>query len=93
LAEVDEVEKIFFRAQRTKVDRLPVLDGEDANADAVKFSRIDYLEVLNMGLRAMDSTATTLCMDNKIPIIVFSVKDPENLLRAVAGEPVGTLVC
>lgn len=71
-----------------------IYDSDPAiNKDAVKFSRIDYLEVLNRGLGAMDSTATTLCMDNKIPIIVFSVKDPENLLRAVAGEPVGTLVC
>jgi uridylate kinase len=71
-----------------------IYDSDPANnSDAVMFSQIEYLDVLNRGLGAMDSTATTLCMDNKIPIIVFSIKDTGNLLRVVTGEPVGTLVC
>ena len=63
------------------------------NADAVRFERLDYLDVLNRGLGVMDSTATSLCMDNKIPIIVFNIKDPDNLLRIMAGEKIGTVVC
>jgi len=63
-----------------------------ANSDAVLFPHIDYLDVLNRGLRAMDPTATTLCMENSIPIIVFNIQNTKNLLRVVSGEPVGTLV-
>ena len=65
----------------------------NTNKDAVKFTKLEYLEVLNRGLGVMDSTATSLCMDNKIPIIVYNIKEPENLLRIAAGEQIGTLVC
>ena len=87
-AEIDA--EVILKA--TDVDG--VYDSDPAkNAGAVRFTRLDYLEVLNRGLGVMDSTATTLCMDNKIPIIIFSIKDPGNILRIAAGEQVGTLVC
>ena len=59
---------------------------------AVKFDRITYLDVLNKNLQVMDSTAATLCKDNHIPILVFSISDPENIVRAVCGEPLGSTV-
>lgn len=62
------------------------------NPDAKKYDAITYLDVLNQGLQVMDSTAASLCMDNRIPICVFSIQDPENIKRAVCGEPIGTLV-
>lgn len=62
------------------------------NPDALRFDRISYMEVLNRQLGVMDSTATSLCMDNNIPILVFSIKDPENILRVLNGENVGTFI-
>ncbi len=62
------------------------------NPGAKKLAEIQYLDVLQMGLRVMDATATSLCMDNKIPIVVFNVNVPGNILRVVMGETVGTLV-
>ena len=59
---------------------------------AVKFDTISFEEVLERRLAVMDSTATCLAMDNRIPVLVFALKDPQNILRAVAGENVGTLV-
>ncbi|WP_026882304.1 UMP kinase [Clostridium akagii] len=61
-------------------------------SDAVKFDKLTYMEVLEKGLQVMDSTATSLCMDNEIPILVFGLDDPENILKAVSGEKIGTLV-
>lgn len=60
--------------------------------NAVKFDRISFREVIEKGLQVMDMTAASLCMDNKLPILVFSVEDPENIVRAVCGENVGTVV-
>ncbi len=60
--------------------------------DAVKFDELSYLNVLEKGLQVMDSTATSLCMDNNIPILVFGLDKPENIKRAVLGEKIGTLV-
>lgn len=60
--------------------------------DAKKFDRLNYLEVLSQGLKVMDSTAISLCMDNKLPIVVFNMEVEGNIARAVAGEPVGTQV-
>lgn len=60
--------------------------------DARKFEYLDYIEVLQRGLGVMDATATSLCMDNRIPIIVFDFNEPNNMLRACLGEPVGTKV-
>ncbi len=70
-----------------------VYDSDPAeNPDAKRFDELSYLEVLKRGLKVMDSTATSLCMDNKIPIIVFSLKQPENIKRVVMGEEIGTYV-
>ena len=62
------------------------------NPDAQKFDSISYSEVLRRDLAVMDSTATALCKDNELPIIVFSIDDPENIYRAVCGENIGTIV-
>jgi uridylate kinase len=60
--------------------------------DAVKFDRLTYIETLNRRLEVMDSTATSLCMENKLPILVLNLWDDNALLRALLGEAVGTLV-
>jgi uridylate kinase len=62
------------------------------NPDAVKFAEVEYIEVLNRGLKVMDSTAITFCMDNKLPIVVIDLMEPGNIRRALEGEPIGTLV-
>ena len=62
------------------------------NPAAVRFKDLDYIEVLNRGLAVMDSTATSLCMDNRIPIIVFNLTENGNILKAVMGEEIGTYV-
>ena len=62
------------------------------DSTAVKFDEISYMEVLQKDLKVMDSTATALCKDNNIPLIVFGIADPENIVRAVKGEKVGTIV-
>ena len=59
---------------------------------AVKYDEITYQEVLNKDLKVMDSTATALCKDNNIPLVVFGIADPENIVRAVKGEKIGTIV-
>ena len=61
-------------------------------SDAKKFDSLTYIDVLNRGLGVMDSTATSLCMDNKIPIHVFGLDDPANIYRAINGENIGTIV-
>lgn len=74
-----------------KVDA--VYDSDpNINPDAVKLEELSYIDVLNRGLGVMDSTATSLCMDNNIPILVFGLDDPENIKRAVSGERLGTIV-
>ena len=62
------------------------------NPDAKKFLELDHMEVLKRGLAVMDSTAISLCMDNKIPIVVFSIDEPGNILKAALGEKIGTVV-
>ena len=64
----------------------------NVNKDAVKFDELKYIDVLNKGLGVMDSTATSLCMDNSIPIRVFGLDDPNDIIRAVMGEEIGTIV-
>lgn len=74
-----------------KVDA--VYDSDpNVNPDAVKLDTLTYIDVLNRGLGVMDSTATSLCMDNKIPIHVFGLDDPDNIIRAAKGERIGTIV-
>lgn len=67
-------------------------DDPHINPNAKKFKKLSYIEVLNRGLGVMDTTATSLCMDNHIPIVVFGIDDPENIKRAVMGEDIGTIV-
>src|SRR5213594_1405936 len=59
---------------------------------AKKFEELTYIEVLNRELKVMDSTAISLCMDNRLPIIVFNIMEKGNIKRVVSGEPIGTLV-
>lgn len=75
----------------TRVDGVYTSDPEK-NKDAVKINKLPYMEVLKQGLRVMDSTAISLCMENEIPIIVFNIKTPGNLKRVILGENIGTLV-
>lgn len=86
-AEIDA--DIIFKA--SMVDGIYDSDPKK-NPDAVKFDKLSYLDVLNKDLKVMDSTAATLCMDNNIPILVFNLQDPQNIVRAVKGEPIGTIV-
>ncbi len=62
------------------------------NSDAVKYDKLTYRDILTQGLGIMDSTATSLCMDNAMPLIVFGIDEPENLVSIVEGEKIGTLV-
>jgi uridylate kinase len=89
-----------LRAAETEADVILLgknIDGvysADPRIDstAVKYDEITYAEVLNKDLKVMDSTATALCKDNNIPLQVFGIADPENIVRAVKGEPIGTIV-
>ena len=63
-----------------------------ANPQAERYDQIDFLSVLNQGLKVMDATAISLCMDNDLPIIVFELLKPGNIRKVVNGQPVGTLV-
>lgn len=60
--------------------------------DAVKYNELTSQEILNKGLKVMDSTAAAICTDNNMPILVFNLSDPDNIFKAVSGESVGTLV-
>ncbi len=60
------------------------------NADAKKFDHLSYMDVINMELKVMDTTAASLCKDNHIPLVVFDINKPGNILRAVMGEDIGT---
>ena len=60
--------------------------------NAIKYDELSYLDVIKEGLEVMDSTASSLCMDNDIPLIVFSIMEKGNIKRAVMGETIGTIV-
>ena len=75
----------------TKVDGIYDADPM-LNPDATRFDQISYLQVLEHGLKVMDATAISLCMDNRLPIVVFNLKTPGNIKRAITGEPIGSLV-
>ena len=62
------------------------------NKRAKKFSQLKYIDVLNKGLKVMDGTAVTLCMDNNLPIIVFNLFKKGNIKKVVMGEKIGTIV-
>jgi uridylate kinase len=75
----------------TKVDGIYTADPM-IDKTATRFETITYLEVIEKGLKVMDSTAITLCMDNRLPIIVFNLRTPGNLRRTIMGEPIGSIV-
>jgi uridylate kinase len=81
--------EVIFKA--TKVDGIYDADPM-THPNASRFDRISYLQVLEQGLKVMDSTAVSLCMDNHLPIMVFNLRTPGNILRAITGEAVGSLV-
>ena len=60
--------------------------------NAIRYDKITYLDILNKDLKVMDSTATSLCRDNHIPLIVFGINEPNNIVKAVKGEKIGTIV-
>ncbi|MBC8535650.1 UMP kinase [Feifania hominis] len=64
----------------------------EVDPTATKIDNITYIDILNRGLGVMDSTATSLCMDNKIPIMVFGLDDPKNIVRVIEGEKIGTII-
>lgn len=76
----------------TKVDGIYSEDPM-VNPNAQYFPRLSYIAVLNMGVKAMDSTALSLCMDNDLPILIFKLDQANSVQRAVRGEHIGTLVC
>jgi uridylate kinase len=75
----------------TKVDGIYTADPFQ-HPDATKFDTISYLQVLEKGLKVMDATAISLCMDNKLPIVVFNLRQGGNVRRVIMGEPIGTTV-
>jgi uridylate kinase len=75
----------------TKVDGIYTADPM-IHKDATRYDTISYLEVIDKGLKVMDSTAITLCMDNNLPIIVFNLRSPGHLRRTIMGEPIGSIV-
>ena len=86
-----EINADVILAGKTGVDG--VYDSDpNINKNAVKFQELSYLDIMNMGLAVMDSTATSLCMDNHIPLVVFGIDDPTNLIRVAVGEKIGTIV-
>ena len=81
--------EIIFKA--TNIDGVYDSDPR-SNPNAKKYDNVSFEEVLNKNLQVMDSTAASMCRDNQIPILVFSIKDPENIFSAMNGEKIGTVV-
>jgi uridylate kinase len=82
---------VMLRGTHSGVDGL-YTDDPRTNPEATRLDSVSYLEVLNRGLKAMDSTAITLCMDNKLPIVVFDLLAQGNIASIVEGQAVGTLI-
>lgn len=89
-----------LRAAETEADAIlfaKTIDGvysddPKTNPNAVKYDRLSYLDVLNQNLKVLDSTATSLCMDNNIPIVVFAMDNPDNIVNIIKGEQIGTII-
>lgn len=81
--------EVIFKA--TKVDGIYSSDPKE-NVDAVKFQQLTYLDVLKQGLKVMDSTSVSLCMDNKLPMVIFNVREKHSIKRVLLGEKIGTTV-
>jgi uridylate kinase len=86
-----EIEADVLLMTKNKVDGVYSADPLK-NPNAKKFDRLTHLEALDMRLEVMDVTALSLCLENKLPIIVFDLQAPRSLERAIIGEPIGTLV-
>ncbi len=86
-----EIEAEVLLMAKNGVDGIYSADPKK-DPHAAKFDRLTHLEALNLRLKVMDATAFSLCMENKLPIIVFDVEEPRGIERAAAGEPIGTLV-
>ena len=86
-----EIEADVILMAKKGVDGVYDLDPAK-HPEAKKFETLDYIEVIQRNLGVMDSTAISLCMDNKIPIVVFNIDKPGNILKAALGEHIGTLV-
>ncbi|MFX3674075.1 MAG: UMP kinase [Paenisporosarcina sp.] len=86
-----EIEADVILMAKNNVDGVYSADPK-TNSDAIKYDQLSFLEVIQQGLQVMDSTASTLCMDNDIPLIVFSIMESGNIKRAVVGEKIGTVV-
>jgi uridylate kinase len=82
---------VILKGTHSGVDGVYSADPR-THPDAVKYDRITYIDVINQGLKIMDSTAITFCRDNKLPIVVFDVLKPGNIHRVLTGEQIGTLV-
>lgn len=67
-------------------------DDPKINPNAVKYDKISYMDILSQNLKVLDSTATSLCMDNKIPIVVFAMDNPDNIVNIIKGEQIGTII-
>lgn len=86
-----EIEAEVILMAKNKVDGVYTADPS-VDPTAKKYDELTFMEVLNKGLGVMDSTASSLCMDNHIPLIVFNISDEGNIRRAVMGEKIGTIV-
>jgi uridylate kinase len=86
-----EIEADVILMAKNNVDGVYSADPK-TDLDAVKYEELSYFEVIQQGLQVMDSTASTLCMDNDIPLVVFSIMENGNIKRAVQGEKIGTVV-
>jgi uridylate kinase len=86
-----EIEAEVILMAKNNVDGVYTADPK-VNKDAKKYDNISYMEMLNEGLGVMDSTASTLCMENDIPLVVFSITEEGNIKRVVQGETIGTTI-
>src|SRR5256714_4037532 len=82
---------VILKGTHSGVDGVYTADPR-TNPDALRYDRITYIDVINQGLKIMDSTAITFCRDNKLPIVIFDVLKPGNIHRVLVGEPIGTVV-
>ena len=70
-----------------------IYDSDPAvNPDAKKYDRLTFSDIINKGLKAMDTTAATMCMENNIPVLAFALFEKDSIVRAVCGETLGTLI-
>lgn len=86
-----EIEADVILMAKNNVDGVYDSDPK-LNPNAIKYETLDHIDLINQGLGVMDSTASSLCMENNIPIIVFSIMDPDNIKKVILGEKIGTVI-